>query len=83
MPGIAPSSKGIKKSEKSSKKLTEEPLVKNVDSFEKFPISVEVSFQQLCVRFYLLPELDIFTMDFKTDLENPFFTIDMLFGGLF
>ena len=83
MPGIAPKSKGIKKSEKSSKKLSEEPQVKNVDFFEKFPISVVVNFSQLCVRFYLLPELDIFTMDFKTELENPFFTIDMLFGGLF
>ena len=40
MPGIAPRSKGIKKSEKSSKKLSEEPQVKNVDFFEKFPISV-------------------------------------------
>ena len=37
----------------------------------------------MTLKFYLLPELDILTMDFETTLNNPFLNIDMLFGGLF
>jgi hypothetical protein len=84
VPGIAPRSKSIKKSEKSSKsKTAEEPTPKTVDQFEKFPIAIQVIFDKMTLRFYLLPELDILTMDFKSEIINPFLNIDMLFGGLF
>lgn len=83
MPGISPLSKPIKKAEKISKPRLVESPPKSVDCYEKFPIFILVQFDSLTLRFYLLPEFDILTMDFQNTDSNPLATIDMVCGGLF